>query len=114
MWLNQCHFQIYLVSEYFFTQARMFRCILKQASLKVVQSGSVPLIQLLPLGFSEHKKDLVLTAINGLLSGANVGTSGVLLVPQSVAKKVCMLEAKVLVEYRFYSIDPPCRKVLLL
>ena len=69
----------------------MFRTKLL-ASLKVVQHGSVPLIQLLPLGFSEHEKDLVLTAINGLLSGTNVGTSGVLL-PQSVAKKVCMLDA---------------------
>ena len=58
------------------------------ASLKVVQHGSVPLIQLLPLGFSEHEKDLVLTAINGLLSGTNVGTSGVLLPP-----KRCMLDA---------------------
>ena len=73
----------------------MFRCILKQnflASLKVVQSGSVPLIQLLPLCGTDDEELLVLTAINGLLSGGNVGTPGVTL-PESVAKMVCMLDA---------------------
>jgi hypothetical protein len=41
--------------------------------------------------FPEDVKVKALTAINGLLSAANVGTSGVLL-PQSIAKKVCILK----------------------